>query len=150
MKLETLAIHAGRHVDLVTGAVTPPIHLSTTFERDKDGGYARGFSYTRGNNPNRKMLEECLAKLEGGAAATAFASGTAAANGVFRALAPGDHVITPLYKSSGAITWSPGASARKTPFAAAVPDANAVAAAPPSSFARHSSSILRFGLLPRV
>ena len=101
MKLETLAIHAGRHVDLVTGAVTPPIHLSTTFERDKDGGYARGFSYTRGNNPNRKMLEECLAKLEGGAAATAFASGTAAANGVFRALAPGDHVIAPLDLYSG-------------------------------------------------
>ena len=61
MKIETQAVHAGRHVDSATGAVTPPIHLSTTFERDADGEYPRGYSYAREDNPNRHALEECLA-----------------------------------------------------------------------------------------
>ena len=93
MKLETLAVHAGRTVDPATGAVTPPLHLSTTFERDADTSYPRGYIYTRTGNPNRKMLEECLAALEGGAAAAAFASGMAACAAVFQALRPGDHVL---------------------------------------------------------
>jgi cystathionine gamma-synthase len=45
MKIETLAVHAGRKHDRATGAVTPPIHLSTTFERSPDGSYPLGFSY---------------------------------------------------------------------------------------------------------
>ncbi len=95
-KLETLAVHAGGEADPATGAVTPPIHLSTTFERDADGSYPRGYVYTRTDNPNRSALETCLAALEGGEAAAAFASGSAAAAAVFRALLPGDHVVAPL------------------------------------------------------
>src|ERR1051325_3264783 len=95
MKIETIAIHAGSYVDESTGAVISPIHLSSTFQRSEDGGYVKGYQYGRTHNPNRKILEECLAALEGGEAAAAFSSGIAAAAAVFQALQPGDHVIVP-------------------------------------------------------
>ena len=95
MKLETLAVHAGKQVDSSTGAVSAPLHLSTTFERSADGSYPGGFSYSRLNNPNRETLERCAAALEGGAVAAAFSSGSAAAMSVFQALYPTDHVIAP-------------------------------------------------------
>jgi cystathionine gamma-synthase len=93
--IETLAVHAGHHVDPATGAVTPPLSLSTTFERAADGSFPHGYLYTRNTNPNRAALEECLAALEGGAAAAAFASGSAATASILQSLAPGDHVIAP-------------------------------------------------------
>jgi cystathionine gamma-synthase len=93
MKIETLAVHAGHTVDPATGAVSLPIHLSTTFERDAGGTYSRGFMYTRNNNPNRQALEQGISALEGGAAAAAFASGMGASMSIFQALAPGDHVL---------------------------------------------------------
>jgi cystathionine gamma-synthase len=93
MKIETLAVHAGHIIDPATGAVSSPIHLSTTFERDVEGTYSRGFMYTRNNNPNRQALEQGISALEGGAAAAAFASGTGASMSIFQALAPGDHVL---------------------------------------------------------
>jgi len=96
MKIETLAVHAGQRIDPATGAVSAPIHLSTTFERDVEGTYSRGFMYTRNNNPNRQALEEGISALEGGAAAAAFASGTGATSAIFQALAPGDHVLAHL------------------------------------------------------
>ncbi|HEX7022001.1 MAG TPA: aminotransferase class I/II-fold pyridoxal phosphate-dependent enzyme, partial [Trueperaceae bacterium] len=92
---ETLAVHAGAEPDPATGAVTPPIHLSTTFERAADGSYPHGYVYTRSGNPNRTALERCLMALEGAEAAAAFASGSAAASALFRALAPGDRVLIP-------------------------------------------------------
>ncbi len=95
LHLETLAVHAGRSIDLGTGAVMPPIHLSTTFERQPDGGYTDGFVYTRSENPNRRALEQCLVQLEGGAVAAAFGSGQAATTSLFQALATGDHLILP-------------------------------------------------------
>lgn len=95
MKLETKAVHAGRRTDPATGAVTPPIHLSTTFERQPDGSYPTGYEYTRDGNPNRNALEECVCALEGGQAAAAFASGSAATMTIFQALGPGDHIIAP-------------------------------------------------------
>ncbi|HXE79647.1 MAG TPA: PLP-dependent transferase [Vicinamibacterales bacterium] len=95
MHLETLAVHAGHSPDPVTGAVTPPISLSTTFERLPDGTYRGGFVYARADNPNRRALEECLAALEGGAGAVAFSSGQAATAAVLQTLRPGDHVIAP-------------------------------------------------------
>ena len=95
MRIETLAVHAGHAVDLATGAVTPPIHLSTTFERGADGAYPHGHVYTRTSNPNRTALEASLTALEGGAACAAFSSGSAAAMTIFQALAPGDHVLAP-------------------------------------------------------
>ncbi len=93
--LETLAVHAGRRPDLATGAVMPPIHLSTTFERAADGSYTDGYVYTRSENPNRRALEECLAALEGGSVAAAFGSGMAAIAAIFQALGTRDHVIFP-------------------------------------------------------
>src|SRR6059036_1483779 len=93
MRIETLAVHAGHAVDPATGAVSLPIHLSTTFERDAEGTYSRGFMYARNDNPNRDALERGISALEGGAAAAAFASGTGATMSIFQALAPGDHVL---------------------------------------------------------
>jgi cystathionine gamma-synthase len=95
MRIETMAVHAGRRIDPATGAVTPPIHLSTTFERGPSGEYPLGFSYSRENNPNRRALEECLAELEGGREALVFSSGLAAAAAVIQGLEPGDHILAP-------------------------------------------------------
>ena len=96
MRIETLAVHAGLRVDPTTGAVAPALHTATTFEHEPDSTAPRGFLYSRNANPNRNALEECLAALEGGAEAAAFASASAATAAVFQALAPGDHVVAPL------------------------------------------------------
>ena len=101
MKIETLAVHAGRQVDAATGAIAPPIHLSTTYERDADGGYGRSYSYTRPDNPARHALENCIAALEGGAEAVCFASGSAATLAIFSLLKAGDHVIAALESYHG-------------------------------------------------
>ncbi len=95
LRFETLAVHAGHGVDPATGAVTEPIHLSTTFERGADGGYPHGYIYSRNHNPNRNGLEAALAALEGGAACAAFSSGLAAVTAIFQGLQPGDHVVAP-------------------------------------------------------
>jgi len=95
MKIETRAVHAGRHIDPATGAVTAPICLSTTFERSPEGEYPRGYSYSRDNNPNRRALEVCLADLEGGTETVAFSSGLAVATAVVQGLEPGDHILAP-------------------------------------------------------
>jgi len=92
---ETLAVHARRGDDAATGALVAPLHTATTFARDADGGYARGYIYARNHNPNRDALEHALAALEGGAAAVAFASGHAAASALLHTLRPGDHVLVP-------------------------------------------------------
>ncbi len=93
MKIETIAVHAGHAVDSATGAVAAPIYLSTTFERDVEGTYSRGFMYTRNDNPNRQALERGVSMLEGGEAAAAFASGTGATMSILQALSPGDHIL---------------------------------------------------------
>src|SRR5688572_22199060 len=95
MRLETIAVHAGHAPDAATGAVTPPIHLSTTFERDPDLAYRGGHLYARYSNPNRQSLETCLAQLEGGGAAACFASGSAATAAILQSLEPDAHVILP-------------------------------------------------------
>jgi cystathionine gamma-synthase len=95
MRLETIAVHAGHAPDSVTGAVTPPIHLSTTFERNPDLSYREGNLYSRYANPNRTALETCLAQLEGGGAAACFASGSAATMAVLQSLEPDAHVVLP-------------------------------------------------------
>ncbi len=92
-RIETIAVHGGHEVDSSTGAVSAPIHLSTTFEREAEGSYPRGFSYSRSDNPNRRALERGAIALEGGVTAAAFGSGMAAAMALFQALAPGDHVL---------------------------------------------------------
>ena len=94
-RIETLAVHAGHAIDPATGAVSLPIHLSTTFERDAEGGYPHGYVYARSANPTRHALEIGLAALEDGEEAAAFGSGLAAASAILQALTPGDHVIAP-------------------------------------------------------
>ena len=86
MRFETKAVHAGREIDPTTGAVTTPIHLSTTYERSSDGSYTDGFMYSRGDNPNRRSLEECLTSLENGHDCVTYASGMAAISSVIEAL----------------------------------------------------------------
>ena len=93
MKLETLAIHAGREPDPATGALREPIHLATTFERGADGSYPHGYFYSRSGNPNRTTLERAVAALEGGHEAVAFASGSAATLAVFTLAAAGGRVV---------------------------------------------------------
>jgi cystathionine gamma-synthase len=95
MRIETLAVHAGHDVDPTTAAVTPPIHMSTTFAREADGSYRSGYLYSRYSNPNRAALEQCLAQLEGGTLAAAFSSGSAATMTLLHALGPLAHVIIP-------------------------------------------------------
>jgi len=101
VKLETLSVHTGRGVDPVTGEVSPPIRMSTTFERDVDGAFSRGYAYGRTENPGRGALEECVAALEGGKDATAYSSGSAASLAVFSLLRPGNRVIAPLESYHG-------------------------------------------------
>ncbi|HYC50573.1 MAG TPA: aminotransferase class I/II-fold pyridoxal phosphate-dependent enzyme, partial [Gemmatimonadaceae bacterium] len=95
MKIETIAVHAGHATDVTTGAVTPPIHMSTTFERDPELGFRGGHLYTRYSNPNRQALESCLTQLEGGGASACFASGSAATSAVLQCLGPDDHILLP-------------------------------------------------------
>jgi len=92
MNLETLAIHAGQRPDPLTGAVMPPIVLSSTFAQDGPGEH-HGYAYARSGNPTRDALEACAAALEGATHGLAFASGCAATTTVLSVLRPGDHVL---------------------------------------------------------
>ena len=59
-------MHSAHAPEPATGALAQPIYLTTTFERDADGGYPRGYRYSREGTPNRTSLEACIAALEGG------------------------------------------------------------------------------------
>jgi cystathionine gamma-lyase len=91
----TQCIHAGETADPVTGAVMPAIYTSTTFEYEAFG-QAKPHIYSRTSNPTRDALERCVAGLEGGARALAYASGQAATAGVLDLLDAGSHVIAPV------------------------------------------------------
>ncbi len=95
VKPESIAAQALGWVDEATRAITPPIHVSSTYLRDPDNQYRSGRVYARADNPAFDQAEAVLVQLEGGAAAALFASGMAAATAVFQALAPGDHVLAP-------------------------------------------------------
>jgi cystathionine gamma-synthase len=92
---ETVAAQSLGWIDEKTRAVAPPLHLSSTFERDPDNQYRSGRAYVRADNPAFDQIEALLKELEAGAAAAVFSSGMAAATSVFMALAPGDHVVAP-------------------------------------------------------
>lgn len=95
MEFATRAIHAGQPTDALTGAVTPPIYQTTTFEQAAPGEH-RGFDYSRTNNPTRQRLEAVLADLEHGQHAAVFASGLAAEHAVLLAhLTPGTRIVVP-------------------------------------------------------
>jgi len=90
----TRAITAGQHFDPTTGAVVPPVYLTSTFVQDGIGNFRGGYEYARGGNPTRDSLQDLLASLEGGLTAFSFASGLAGEDALLRAvLAPGDHIV---------------------------------------------------------
>jgi cystathionine gamma-lyase len=93
-KPETQCIHAGDTVDQVTGAVMPAIVTSSTFENEAFGE-PREFVYSRGANPTRKALEDCVAELEGGGTGFAYGSGMAAVAAALDLLPANSHVIVP-------------------------------------------------------
>jgi len=95
MRFETRAVHAGGKPDPATGAVSPPIHLSTTFEHGPAAETPLGYIYIRDANPTQTRLEEALAALEGGQSALAFASGLAAAAACLQAQPAGSHLVYP-------------------------------------------------------
>ncbi len=93
MKFATKAIHAGQEPDPTTGAVMTPIYQTSTYWQ-KSPGEHKGYEYSRGTNPTRKALEDCLAALENCRYGLAFSSGMGATDAVMKLLNPGDEVIT--------------------------------------------------------
>jgi len=91
-RFETLAIHAGQEPDSATGATITPVYQTVTFTHEALDRN-KGFAYSRTGNPTRAALETCLAALEGGRFALAYASGMAAVMGVMQVLSAGDHVV---------------------------------------------------------
>lgn len=91
-RLATRVIHAGQSPDPSTGAIMPPIYATSTFVQDSPGVH-KGLDYGRSHNPTRWALERCVADLEGGSAAFAFASGLAAISSVLELLDAGSHIV---------------------------------------------------------
>jgi cystathionine gamma-synthase len=146
MKLETLAVHAAKEVDPVTGAIVPPLHLSTTFGRDESLALLGPSQYVREGNPTQDLLERALAAVEGGERGLAFASGSAAAAATLQALPPGSHVLFPddayygMYRiaeeffPAWGLTWSTVAMREPDRFRAALrPDTRLVWLESPSN-----------------
>jgi len=92
MGFSTDAIHVGQEPDPATGAIVAPIYQTSTYVQE-ELGKNKGYDYARTAHPNRRALERCVAKLEGGQSAYVFSSGMAAIDSVFRLLRPGDHAI---------------------------------------------------------
>ena len=90
--LETLAVHAGQSPDPVTGAVSVPVYLTSTYAQAGPGEH-KGFEYSRTHNLTRFALEDNLAALEGGTHGLAFGSGLAATTTLLHLLDAGDHVV---------------------------------------------------------
>ncbi len=88
----TLAIHGGQQPDPSTGAIMPPIYATSTYVQESPGKH-QGFEYSRTQNPTRFAYERCIASLEGGDAAFAFASGMAATSTILEILDSGSHII---------------------------------------------------------
>src|SRR5579862_6259244 len=92
MGFATDAIHVGQEPDPTTGAIVAPIYQTSTYVQEALGKN-KGYDYARTSHPNRRALERCVAKLEGGESAFVFTSGMAAIDSLFRLLRPGDHTI---------------------------------------------------------
>ena len=95
LRPDTLAVHAGNAPDDATGAVAPPLHLSTTFRHGPAGERVAGYEYQREGNPTNDRLREALAALEGGETACTFASGMAAMTTLLECLPNGARVLFP-------------------------------------------------------
>ena len=96
MHFETKAVHTAAEPDPLTGAIAPPIHLSTTFQRSaSDGQPERGYSYVRDANPTQDRLEAALAAIDSAEGALAFGSGMAAVSAILQAVPAGSHIVLP-------------------------------------------------------
>ncbi len=102
---ETVAAQAGGAVDEATGAIVPPLHMATTFIRDPDNQYRKGYSYGRPDNATVRQVEGVMRELEGGAASLVLASGMAAATAAFLALERPAHVVAPNVMYWGLKSW---------------------------------------------
>ncbi len=103
--LDSALAQAGYYLDEVTGAVTPPIHPTTTFARDDHYELMGAYIYSRYQNPTYDQVEQLAARLDGGAAALVFASGMAALTAVFETLEIGQHIVAPTVMYHGAQNW---------------------------------------------
>ena len=92
MGFATDAIHVGQEPDPTTGAIVAPIYQTSTYVQEAMGKN-KGYDYARTAHPNRRALERCVARLEGGETAYVFTTGMAAVDAMFRLLRPGDHTI---------------------------------------------------------
>ena len=102
---ETVAAQAGGAIDAETGGIVPPLHVTTTFLRDPDNQYRKGYSYGRPDNATVRQVETVLSELEGGAASLMMASGMSAATTAFLALKRPAHVIAPNVMYWGLRKW---------------------------------------------
>ncbi len=89
---ETRAIHTAQDPDPVTGAVVPPVYMTSTYAHSSPGQHL-GYEYSRTSNPTRRAYETCVAGLEGARFGFAFASGCIGAATVVHLLSQGDHVV---------------------------------------------------------
>ena len=113
----TRAIHTGSAHSLETGAVIPPISLSTTYAQSAGVGLHKGYEYTRSNNPNRAQLEELLAGIEaGGEHALAFSSGSATTATVLQSLGRNAHVLSVNDVYGGTFRYMTKVSGLETSF----------------------------------
>jgi cystathionine gamma-synthase len=92
---ETIAAQAGGATDETTGGIVPPVHVATTFVRDADNQYRRGYSYGRPDNATVRQVEGVMSRLEGGASTLLLSSGMAAATTAILAVERPAHVIAP-------------------------------------------------------
>jgi cystathionine gamma-synthase len=102
---ETVAAQAGGAIDEATGAIVPPVHMATTFIRDPDNQYSKGYCYGRPDNATVRQTEAVLTALEGGAAGIVLASGMSAATAAFLALERPAHVVAPQVMYWGLRKW---------------------------------------------
>ena len=105
LKARTLACQALGAGDPSTGAVVPPIHMSSTYLRDADNGYSNGFVYGRADNATLQQTEALVAALEGADETMMFASGMAAATTVFMALDKPTHIVASKVMYWGFRSW---------------------------------------------
>ncbi len=103
--MATRLAQACHYLDQVTGAISPPLHLSTTYARDENYAHIGRYSYSRSDNPSWEVLEQVCADIDDGADALCFASGLAAVCAVLETLNEGDHVVAPRVMYHGTQDW---------------------------------------------
>lgn len=104
-KPETIAAQAGGGIDEATGAIVPPIHVATTYLRDPDNQYRKGYSYGRADNATVRQTEAVLSALEGAERSLLVSSGMAAATSLMLALPRPAHIIAPQVMYWGLRKW---------------------------------------------